>query len=133
MGIGNLRGTVSELTNLPVTVYNTHAHLDHMNKAAFCGDSVNPRVGIRLSLTRYANALDRMLASTDEIERYYTGHRLFPFCRQDVQDLRACAREIIDGAPGEPYPAIFSRKGPSWAWIHWHNGKRIVFDKAKIQ
>ena len=29
IGMGNLRATVEEITDLPVSVYNTHAHLDH--------------------------------------------------------------------------------------------------------
>ena len=234
MGLGNLRKTVEEITALPVSVYNTHAHLDHAagnnefdriymnpeeevcaragypigqrlefielkcmydpaceellrfarqnirefctdyeiyyveegdeidlggltlepvlvpghtwgsmiyvdrkNQNAFCGDSVNPRSSIGMwpggpTVKDYVESLRRFLTMAEGIERFYVGHRLYFFTRKDVEDVLACAEEIVEGVPGEPCALILSRKEPVRGWIHWHNGKRITYQKEFI-
>ncbi len=234
-GMGNLRATVEEITSLPVSVYNTHAHLDHAagnnefdsvymhpeeevraragfpvearrefvelkcmydpktddllqymnqnmqvydpeyyiyfvedgeeidlggikltailtpghtsgsmvyvdheNKNAFCGDALNPRSSIGMfpgspTVETYVHSLERLLALTPDVERYFVGHRLYSFSKEDARDVLACAQEIVDGAAGEPYPMVVSRQGPVWGRIHWHGGKRITFREDYVK
>jgi len=235
LGLGTLRATVEEITDLPVTVYNTHAHIDHAagnnefdhicmhpleergarsafpieqrmefielkcmydpetepilsharshmkpyrpeyeiefiedgtiidlgdislkaihvpghtkgsmvyvcrdEGCVFCGDSVNPRSSIAMfpgapTVQEYVHSLERLLDLTERLDRYFVGHRLYAFTREDVKDVLQCAREIVAGAHGEPYPMVVSRRGPVWGRIHWHNGKRITFQVENIQ
>ena len=113
-------------------------YVDPVGKNAFCGDSLNPRSSIGMfpgapTVESYARSLERLLSLTEETERYYVGHRLYAFSRTDVEDVLACAREILAGAPGEPYPMIVNRQGPVWGFIHWHNGKRITYRRENIR
>ena len=235
MGIGDLLGTVREITEKPVAVYNTHAHMDHMggngqfseiymhplevanahtaadkddriqfielkcmydpeteelldyarkhiceyptdypvktiedgeivdlggvsleavcvpghtagclvyvdrkNKTAFCGDACNPRSIIGYwpggpTVRDYQAALARLLEKTEEVEQYFIGHRLYAFGREDIRDILICAKEIAEGAPGEPSAIVMSRKGPFRGQIHWYNGKRIVFNPENVR
>ncbi len=235
MGLGNLRATTAEITSVPVSVYNTHAHIDHAagnnefesvfmhpdeiagaragfpidrrlefielktmydaeaeellkfarehileyhteypigsvadgekidlggvtleaihvpghtrgsmvyvnraDKSAFCGDAVNPRSSIGMfpgspTVQTYRDALERFLSLTEDVERFYVGHRLYAFSREDVKDVLRCAEEIVAGEQGEPYPMVVSRNEPIWGRIHWYNGKRITFRPENVK
>ena len=123
---------------VPGHTHGSMVYVDHSAGNAFCGDALNPRSSIGMfpgapTVATYAQSLERLLVMTEDIERYYVGHRLYAFSKRDVQDVLTCAREILDGAPGEPYPMIVSRSGPLWGYIHWYNGKRITYQKENIR
>lgn len=113
-------------------------YVDHAAGNAFCGDAVNPRSSIGMfpgspTVQTYEKSLERLLGLTPDVERYYVGHRLYAFSREDVQDVLACAQEIVAGDMGEPYPMVVNRQGPIWGRIHWHNGKRITFREDLVK
>ena len=113
-------------------------YLDRKHGNAFCGDTVNPRSSIGMfpgspTVAEYAASLEHLLKESVGIERFYVGHRLYAFSRADVEDILNCAREIVAGVPGEPYPMVVSRKGPIYGYIHWLNGKRITFQRENIR
>lgn len=112
-------------------------YLDRKHGNAFCGDTVNPRSSIGMfpgspTVAAYVKSLEHLLEESEGIERFFVGHRLYSFTREDVEDILTCAKEIVAGAPGEPYPMVVSRKGPLYGYIHWHNGKRITFQKENV-
>lgn len=134
----DLGGIVLEPVLVPGHTTGSMVYVDRKNGCAFCGDSVNPRSSIAMfpgapTVAAYVESLRHLLASTEGIERFFVGHRLYSFTRADVEDVLACAEEIVAGAEGEPYPMIVSRKGPIWGQIHWHNGKRITFRKEFVK
>ena len=134
----DLGGITLTALNVPGHTFGSMVYLDRKNGNAFCGDAVNPRSSIGMfpgspTVEMYAHSLRRLLALTPDIERYFVGHRLYSFSTQDVEDVLACAEEILAGNTGEPYPMIVSRKGPIWGRIHWHNGKRITFNENMIR
>ena len=137
-------GDVIDLGGVTLTPILTPGHttgsmvyVDSAHGNAFCGDTLNPRSSIGMfpgspTVAVYVKSLEKLLDLTPEVERYYVGHRLYAFGKKDVEDVLACAREIVAGAPGEPYPMVVSRRGPIYGWIHWHNGKRITYQKECI-
>ncbi len=133
----DLGGIVLKAVSCPGHTPGSMVYIDDKNRNAFCGDSLNPRSSIGMfpgspTVSTYVNSLERLLELTPDIERYYVGHRLYAFSKEDVKDVLACAREITDGAEGEPYPMVVSRRGPLWGRIHWHNGKRITFQLDNV-
>lgn len=133
-----------DLGGITLTAYCVPGHtsgsmiyVDYAGKNAFCGDSVNPRSSIGMfpdspTVATYAKSLHSFIKKTNNIDRFYVGHRLYYFEKNDLLDILLCAQEIIDGVPGEPFPMVVSRNGPIWGWIHWHNGKRITYQKENI-
>ncbi|MCD8076981.1 MAG: MBL fold metallo-hydrolase [Lachnospiraceae bacterium] len=133
----DLGGHTLEPIHVPGHTSGSMVYVDREHRNAFCGDAVNPRSSIGMfpgapTVRCYAESLERFLSMTPEIERYYVGHRLYYFTREDVEDVLTCAKEIVAGVAGEPYDMIVSRKGPIRGWIHWYNGKRITFQKEYI-
>ncbi len=133
----DLGGVMLEPIHVPGHTAGSLVYLDRAGKNAFCGDAVNPRSSIGMfpgspTVRDYCAALERLLSLTEDIERYYVGHRLYAFSRADVQDVLQCAREIVAGASGEPYPMVVSRRGPIWGRIHWYNGKRITYQPENV-
>lgn len=138
-------GDVIDLGGLELTpvltpghTYGSIVYLDRQHGNAFCGDTVNPRSSIGMfpgapTVSTYIKSLEHLLEMSEGIERFFVGHRLYSFAREDVEDILMCAREIAAGVPGEPYPMVVSRRGPIYGWIHWHNGKRITFQKELIR
>lgn len=134
----DLGGVTLEAIHVPGHTAGSIVYLDRAGKNAFCGDAVNPRSSIAMfpgspTVSDYCASLERFLSLTEDIERYYVGHRLYAFGRDDVKDVLQCAREIVDGAMGEPYPMVVSRRGPIWGRIHWYNGKRITFRAEHVK
>lgn len=134
----DLGGLVLEPLLTPGHTTGSMVYVDRKNKCAYCGDTVNPRSSIGMmpgapTVAEYVQSMEHLLEETKGVERYYGGHRLFHFTRSDVEDVLNCAREIVAGAKGEPFPMIVSRKGPIWGRIHWYNGKRITFREDLVQ
>lgn len=133
-----LGGVTLDAIHVPGHTAGSMVYVDRAGKDAFCGDAVNPRSSIGMfpgspTVKEYCEALERLLSLTEDIERFYVGHRLYAFSREDVQDVLQCAREIVDGAAGEPYPMVVSRRGPIWGRIHWYNGKRITYRPENVK
>ena len=133
----DLGGIRLEVVEIPGHTTGSIVFVDREDKMAFCGDAVNPRGSIGMwpgapTVRGYADAMERFMAMTTDIERFYVGHRLYYFRRSDLEDILACAREIVAGAPGEPVALVLSRETVVRAWIHWHNGKRITYQKECI-
>lgn len=134
----DLGGLVLDPILVPGHTAGSIVYVDRKNGCAFCGDAVNPRSSIAMfpgapTVETYVKSLEHLLEETKEIEKYFVGHRLYSFNRQDVEDILTCAREIVAGDEGEPYPMIVSRRGPIWGRIHWHNGKRITFQREFVK
>ena len=134
----DLGGVTLEAIHVPGHTRGSMVYVDRADKSAFCGDAVNPRSSIGMfpgspTVKTYQEALTRLLSLTEGIEHYYVGHRLYAFTRDDVQDVLQCAKEIVEGAQGEPYPMVVSRKGPEWGRIHWYNGKRITYQLDHVK
>lgn len=134
----DLGGIVLEAIHVPGHTHGSMVYVSRTDGMAFCGDSVNPRSSIAMfpgapTVDTYAKALQRLLNMTEGINCYFGGHRLYAFTREDVKDILQCANEIVDGAKGEPYPMVVSRRGPIWGRIHWYNGKRITYQIDNVK
>lgn len=133
----DLGGVTLEPICVPGHTWGSLVYVDRKNKTAFCGDACNPRSIIGYweggpSINDYRKALRHLLEKTKDIKEYYLGHRDYYFQAQDIEDILTCADEIAAGVPGEPCAIVLSRKGPLRGQIHWHNGKRIVFNPALL-
>ena len=134
----DLGGVTLEAIHVPGHTKGSLVYVERETGCAFCGDALNPRSSIGMfpgspTVADYVKALERMLSMTEDIERFYVGHRLYHFTREDAKDVLQCAKEIVDGTLGEPYPMVVSRGTPIWGRIHWYNGKRITFQPEYVK
>jgi len=131
-------GIVLDAIHTPGHTAGSMVYVSRTDRMAFCGDTANPRSSIAMfpgapTVDTYVASLQRLLSRFPEVERFYGGHRLYAFSRSDLLDVLQCAKEIVDGAQGEPYPMIVGRQGPIWGRIHWHHSKRITFQLDNVK
>lgn len=108
------------------------AYIDRRDDAVFTGDSIVRVLWLYLdrceSVEAYLNSLEHFIERARGINNLYCGHGLEKLELTLVDDLQVCAREILDGAPGEP-TETFAGQG----FIHMYGGAAIIFDKNNIR
>ena len=114
----DLGGVALEVYEIPGHTAGCVAYVDRVDKMAFCGDSINVRIGISQpkggpTFEGFTKALKKMLDETEEITMYWCGHVIDPFTRQQALNLLHCAEGILSGEiVGETPPPMPPRDLP---------------------
>lgn len=114
-GEGDLIGEIRKITELPVTVVNSHGHLDHTagsiglycedKKLLFSGDALSPQMCMffKESLTTedYLNTINRI--SLLDFEYFITSHHIKLFPKTILKKFAQCTELKKNGVRGTSY------------------------------
>ena len=106
-GVGNLKGMISELTNLPILVVNTNSHRGHSG-------------GKR----RYKYTDENMIQPCEyEVEGFYLlGYSQLRLDNTLIIDMIVCCEELLSGDTTIHYLVLGRNQ-----WIHVHGGAKLSF------
>jgi glyoxylase-like metal-dependent hydrolase (beta-lactamase superfamily II) len=128
----DLGGVSLEAVKIPGHTKGSIAYINRRDDVVFTGDSIVRVLWLYLdrceSLESYLNALEHFVERTHGINNLYCGHGLEKLELGFLDELQVCAREILDGAPGE-LTDTFAGQG----YMHTYGGATIIFDKNKVR
>lgn len=125
--IVDLGGVQLETLAFPGHTKGSLVFIDRRDQVVFGGDSILFRVLLNIEsdalVTDYVKAMDNFLKKTEGIDEIIPGHQWASLHKSDAYELRECAMDIINGAPGNPINFLHRD-----CRIHEHGKKRICFN-----
>jgi len=134
-------GQVIDIGNRKFEVIETPGHtpgsiclLNSREKILFTGDSIVPYavwmyLKHSVSIQNFFDGLKRLKAREDEFEILFPGHQPTPLGRSHLNDLLACAEDILDGRAKGELTKTFVGEGLLWK----HGQGQIIYRNDNIR